>query len=474
MNRSAHTALLITGLAITLASSLSPSYAQNAPLVINAGQQKALALTLYNQNLGLVRDVRQLPALQAGQLLSIEDVSHQMMSETLRIEQAGQILEQNLNTNLISPDALLQAYVGRPLQLARTHQASGDETQYTIKLLSIQGGQAAIEHEGQIETIPSNRDGWRFIFPAIPAGMQSRPSLEILSSGTPTASDAVLTYLTQGLYWQMDYAITLNKEGNQLMLDGLATLNNQTGVDYPDSRILLRAGQVNQQAPVTYKQQRAVMMAMSDAQESGQPEEFQDYQLYQLPRKTTLRNGQTKQVSLIAADQVTTRKTYHYTFPVYAALNRGEQDAKPDIELTFNNTTDDGLGFALPAGTARVFSPDNEGIKHFIGSARIRHTAEGQQVKLPIGKAFDLTIRQRQTDFKKSFDSYLISQELTVRNSRAQSSQIDLNADFSQPWSIEESNHPFLQVSASRAQWTVTVPANESVTLNFRTKLSKQ
>ncbi|MEH6578246.1 MAG: DUF4139 domain-containing protein [Amphritea sp.] len=460
-------------LTLTLGTLLLSKYALSAPLVVDAQKQQALTLTLYNQNLGLVRDVRSIPQLAEGQRLFIEDVSHQMMSETLRVEQAGEILEQNLNTNLISPNSLLQAHVGKSLKLARSNPATGQETLYDIKLLSVQGNQAVIEKNSQVEIIPSNSSGWRFIFPTIPVGMQSRPSLEILSNGTSKSSQAVLTYLTQGMNWHMDYAINLNNEGTQLSLDGLATLSNQTGVDYPDSRIFLMAGQVNQQTPIRFKQPRAAMMAMSDTAESGQPQQLQDYQLYKLPHKTTLLNNQTKQVKLISASNVNVSQAYQYNFPVYAALNRSEQEAKPDIELAFNNHKSDGLGFPLPAGTARVFSPDPNGIKQFIGSAQIRHTAEGQQVKLPIGKAFDLTIKQRQSNFKKNYDSHLVSHELTVRNSRAKPATIKLNADFSQPWSVEESNQPFKKISASRAQWTVTVPGNQEIIVTFRANLSK-
>jgi hypothetical protein len=237
--------LLSTLLTLCLSSGLIA-----APLVVDADKQKSVTLTLYNQNLGLIRDVRSIPRINPGQTLFIKDVSHQMMSETLRIEQAGQIIEQNLNTNLISAGALLQAYTGKSLKIARINPATGQETVYDINLLSVAGAEAVISRTGQIETIPLNSRDWRFIFPSVPQGMLSHPSLEVRSNGTSKASDAVLTYLSHGLNWQMDYAITLNTAGDQLALDGLATLNNKTGVDYPDSKILLMAGQVNQIEPM--------------------------------------------------------------------------------------------------------------------------------------------------------------------------------------------------------------------------------
>jgi len=444
-----------------------------ASLIVDADKQKSVTLTLYNQNLGLIRDVRAIPRINPGQTLFIKDVSHQMMSETLHIEQAGQIIEQNLNTNLISSKALLQAYTGKSLKVARINPATGQETVYDISLLSIAGAKAVISRTGQIETIPLNSREWRFIFPSVPRGMLSHPSLEVRSNGTSKASDAVLTYLSHGLNWQMDYAITLNTAGDLLALDGLATLNNKTGVDYPDSKILLMAGQVNQIEAMPIRKQRTVMMEMAAAPQMGQPQEFQDYQLYRLPRTTSLLNGQTKQVSLIAANTVKAAKEYHYNFSVYPGPDRTNHEDRPAIKLKFLNQQQNGLGFPLPAGNVRVFSPDAEGIKHFIGSARINNSAAGQQISMALGKAFDLNIKRRQTEFNKNYDSHIVAQELILSNSRSQDSTITINSDFSQPWSIQDSSHPFKEINASQARWNINIPAKGEVKLNFRVKLNK-
>lgn len=448
---------------------------QAAPLSIDSDSQKSLTLTLYNQDLGLIRDVRQVPRINKGQTLYIKGISHQLMSETLQIENAGQIIEQNLNRNLISTEALLQAHIGRSLTVARLNPATGQESRFEATLLSKTGNQVVIQRENQIETIPADNGNWRFIFPSIPQGMLSKPSLEVRSSGTKAASDAVLTYLSHGLSWQMDYAIMLDKSGKQLSLNGLATLTNRSGVDYPDSKILLMAGQVNQLTAAPLHKQRAVMMAMSDAAvaESGQPQSFQDYQLYKLPRSTSLLNDQTKQVSLISADGVSSDKEYLYSFPVYAGPDRAMYEDKPNILLKFQNQQQDGLGFPLPAGNARVFSPDDDGNNHFIGSAPLRHSTLGQTISLPIGKAFDLSIKRHQSEFKKSYDSHLVGQTLTLRNNKTQPVTIKVNVDFNQPWKIEESSHPTLQINASRAQWQISIPANDEINLDFQVKLSK-
>ncbi|RTE65526.1 DUF4139 domain-containing protein [Amphritea opalescens] len=443
-----------------------------APLAVDAEKQQDLSITLYNQNLGLVRDVRALPRINPGQTLYIEDVSHQIMSQTLQVEDAGKILEQNLNNNLISVPALLNAYNGKMIQLARFNSVTGTETITEARLLRSDGNQALIEKEGHIETLPVNQQGWRFIFPALPEGMQASPSLEIRSAGTKKASDAVLTYLTQGLSWQMDYALVLNSAGDQLELDGLATLNNHTGVDFRNAKILLMAGQVNQtQAPMV-RQKTMALMADSMAG-SGAPQAFQDYQLYKLPQRASLLNGQTKQVSLINADKVNAVKSYHYQFQVSPSMDRQTYAQKPDIQISFNNTQQEGLGFPLPAGTARVFSPDDEGSRHFIGSASLRNSSQGQKVNLPIGKAFDLTIKQQQTLFEKTYDSFLTAYKLELSNSGDQAKQVEITANFHHSWKVVDSNQPYNRVNASQLRWQVEVPADGQASLIFKTELKK-
>ncbi|MDO6562933.1 DUF4139 domain-containing protein [Amphritea sp. 1_MG-2023] len=442
------------------------------PLTVDIEKQQDLSITLYNQNLGLVRDVRALPRINPGQTLYIRDVSHQIMSQTLQVENAGNILEQNLNNHLISVPALLHAYRGKMIQLARVNLVTGNETISDVRLLSADGSQALIEQNGHIETLPLNQQSWRFIFPDLPAGMQTRPSLEIRSAGTDKASHAVLTYLTQGLSWQMDYALILNQAGNQLQLDGLATLNNHTGVDFNNTNVMLMAGHVNQQQAPLIRQKTVMLMAESMA-DSGAPQAFQDYQLYTLPQRANLLNGQTKQVSLINADHINATKHYHYQFQISPSIDRQRYEQQPNINIRFINAKEEGLGFPLPAGTARVFSPDDNGVRHFIGSANIRHSNRGQTLDLPIGKAFDLTIKQQQTEFKKTATGYLTGYQLALNNSSQQAKTIDITANIQYDWQVTDSNHPYERINASQLRWQISVPAEGSTSLSVTTSLQK-
>ena len=222
--------------AILLATFSTVAVSDN--LQIGADQRKAVALTLYNQNLGLVRETRALPPLQTNQSVTLLDVSQQLQVESLRISNAGTILEQNLNTNLLSQNSLLQHYIGKTLQLARMNPATGKELISQVQLLSVNGNRALIKRNNRFETIPLNNQ-WRFIFPALPQQLLSKPSLSFKSSGTSKGKTAQISYLTGGLNWNMDYVLTMGTKSDLVSLDGLASLSNQTGTDFKGARISL-------------------------------------------------------------------------------------------------------------------------------------------------------------------------------------------------------------------------------------------
>ncbi|MFC6671780.1 DUF4139 domain-containing protein [Marinobacterium aestuariivivens] len=436
-------------------------------LPVDAGARQALSLTVYNQNLGLVRDTRQLPALSAGQPVVIEDVSRQMQTETLSINGAGAILEQTLNTNLLNHHSLLQHYLGRELSLARRNPADGEESLSAVTLLSIEGDRALVRRNEQIESIPLGQD-WRFIFPQLPAHLISRPSLEFRSQGTPAPAPATISYLTGGLSWQMDYVLNLDANGQRMALEGLATLHNDTGTDFRDAGFQLLAGTINQPAPEAYRKANLAMAAMADA--SGMaPEAFQDYHLYSLPQRTSLLDQQHKQLPLVSQAALPVKREYRHEFLVIPRLDNQRHKSPAQTWLAFRNGADQ----PLPAGAVRTFAPDEQGRLQFVGGARIDHTATGQDVELQLGDAFDLSIERQQTLFSKEYDSQLLEYEVLVRNSAAADKQLQLAVNFTQPWSLEHSSLPMQQENSGRAQWTLDIPAEDKRVLRFRVRLKK-
>jgi hypothetical protein len=450
---------------VALLATLSAHLCAATPLSIDAQAQKSLSLTVYNQNLGLVRDTRALPALEAGQAVVIQDVSRQMQTQTLSIKGAGQILEQNLNTNLLSHQSLLQHYLGQELQLARRNPASGDESITSVTLLSIEGDRALVRRDHQIESIPLNAD-WRFIFPQLPAHLSSKPSLEFRSQGTAATGEATFSYLTGGLSWQMDYVMTLDEGGSQMSLEGLATLQNSTGVDFENARFQLMAGTLNQPAPEMYRKANVAMAAMA-ADAGAAPAAFEDFQLYSLPQSTSLLDQQQKQLPLVSTQALPVKREYRHEFLVFPQPDNQRHRSAPQSWLTFTNGKDS----PLPGGAVRAFAPDEHGLLQFIGGSQIKHTATEQDVELMLGEAFDLNIERQQTLFSKEYDGHLAEYEVLVRNSAAEPKQLNLAVNFTQPWTLQHASQDMAATRGGRALWTLDIPAKGKTVLRFRVKL---
>lgn len=462
---------LLSGLFILTATELAAD-----GLKIGAEKRQDITLTLYNQNLGLVRETRKIPPLRKQQQVTLEDVSAQMQIESLYISNAGQILEQNLNTNLLNQHSLLQHYVGKQLQLARLNPVSGEETISLVKLISIEGNRALISRERRFESIPLNTQ-WRFIYPEIPDKLLAKPSLTFRSKGTSRTQDARISYLSGGMNWNMDYVLTLNKAGNRVDLDGRASLSNQTGTDFPASQINLLAGELYHPASRgSYRKQGVEMMRAiaADAAPAPSPEGLQDFHLYHLPYKTDLLHGQVKQVSLISASDIPVERLYDYQFLVYPTLERNQHRVKPELMIRFTNDTASNLGKPLPAGSLRTFSPDNRGQLQFIGGTNINHTGKNDELEIKLGKAFDLSIHRKQTHFSKTFSGHLVSQELRISNSRETTANLNLTANFPLVWRMKNSSHEFEKIQGGSARWKLQVPAKGETVLNFTVEMDKR
>ena len=461
-------------ISILVASSL-PVYAADA-LTVGVNQRQSIGLTLYNRDLALVRETRAMPQMNAGQSVTIEDVSKQLQPETLRIKNAGKILEQNFNARLLSQRAILEHYLNRELELARTNPATGAETLSKATLLSVDNNQALISRNNRVETIPLNGQ-WRFIFPSRPSELLTKPSLSFRSQGTSGQSDAKISYLTSGLNWTMNYVLTLSQDGDTANLSGMAALTNNSGTSFPDAQVQLMAGNVNTAPrPRMYKSvrhQEAAVALSAAADGVAPPAQMEAFHLYELPGKVDLEEGQQKQITLMNSDDVALKRTYQHEFFVGAHQDSQRYRIKPNLRLSFTNTREEGLGQPMPAGNIRVFRPDTQDQLQFVGGARINHTAEKDPVKITLGQAFDLTLTRNQSQFQKTYNGFLVGQELRITNSRSKPATVVVRANFPYEWELEHSSIPMEKISAGAAQWTVEVSGKSDQLLNFSVQMKK-
>lgn len=440
--------------------------------------RKSVSVTVYNNGLGLVRDVRSVNLQSGKNSLAFVDVSASIQPETaLFLGRDVSVLEQNFNFDLLSQTSLLNKFLGKQIQVLRTNAGNGKETLETATVLAVDAG-LVLKIGDRIET---NYDG-RLIFPDVPANLRDRPTLVIdVIAKAAGLQDVELAYLTNGMSWKADYVAELNDDETKIALNGWVTLTNTTGVSYENASLQLVAGDVNRvrpQRPVMMKAARNAVMLEAAAFDSAVSEqELMDYHLYSLGRATDILSNQTKQVALLNAPSVSASKVYNMEniVPVYAAQGMRNVDMRnAKVKLKFENKKADGLGMALPAGTVRVYKSDDKKSLYFVGEDSIRHTPENEKIELTLGDAFDVTASAKQTDFTQMGEkTYDATYEITFKNAKKTPVVISYYQSFPQTFRILTQSVKSENDNASRVKWEIPVKASGETVLTFSVRVSR-
>ncbi len=469
-----------TLLGLTLSLLMPFAYAEQQSTIAD---QTAIAVTIYNENLALVKDRRKLTLATGVNTLAFRGVSAQMRPETAMLRSLDSaplhILEQNFDFDLLTPQKLLEKYVGKDIQIARLNPATGKETIETATVLSTQQG-TVVKIGDRIETNPPGR----FIFDNVPNNLRDQPTLVTqISNQTKGAQTAELSYLTGGLSWKSDYVAELNADDSQLDLTGWITLTNQSGTAYNHAKLQLVAGDVNHVQPERIRVKMYEMrseMAVSTADSGVSEEGLFEYHLYSLPRETNLADKQTKQVSLLTAQSIPVTKQLllqganYYYLQQYGEIGR---KMKIGVFVEFDNKEDANLGLPLPKGIVRVYKNDSQDNAQFIGEDRIDHTPKNETVRLKLGDAFDVTGTKIQTDFKKRphsgryHNAYSSSFELTLNNAKSEPVTVTVREPIPGEWRMLKESHPHQKVSSSMAEWKITIPAESKQILRYQVEV---
>src|SRR2546421_1976220 len=237
--------------------------------------QQSVAVTIYNENLALIKDTRRV-TLEAGQnRLALREVSGRMRPETASLRSLSHpgtlaLVEQNFDFDLLTPQKLLEKYVGRNVRIVRTHPTTGVESLESATVLAANAG-VVLKIGDRIETgLPG-----RIVYDGVPPNLRDRPTLvtELASqrAGTQTVE---LSYLSGGLSWKADYVAELNAADTALDLNGWVTLTNTSGTAYPNAKLQLVAGDINRvRDEMKYAVKRANGMAAAEAPASQMQQE---------------------------------------------------------------------------------------------------------------------------------------------------------------------------------------------------------
>jgi hypothetical protein len=450
--------------------------AQSPEHVSSLGDRQSVNVTVYNGGTALVHDRRRI-SLKAGlNRLAWRDVSAEMDESSVLLKPLGSIddlsvLEQNFDFDLLDPSALLNRYVGKIVTVVHPPEFAGQkETRERARLLSTNGG-IVLQYADRIET---QLRGY-IVYPSAPANFRDRPTLVLdLDSAMSGPQTLDLSYLTNGMSWRADYVGAMSADETHMSLRGLVTLSNTSGESYENARLQLVAGNVNVAQPQVQGMLKTIARVTSRSYGEMQQENYFEYHLYTLQRPTSILNNQTKQVTMLAAQDIPIRKTLEL---------RGSQEyyesAQPDlgdrlpvgVYVSFDNKGE-GLGVPLPAGIVRLYKNDSHGLSQFIGSDNIDHTPKNETVRLYLGNSFDVTARKRQTNYVVLADcTSESSYEIVLSNAKSVPQNVLVVEGIPGDWRIVQENVQHTKSSAATANWLVPVPADGRATLTYTARV---
>ena len=451
--------------------------------------REQIALTIYNTSQAMVREKRLIPLKAGINRIALRDVSANIMAETVSIVASDgaplQLLEQNFDFDLLSENALLNKYVGKPVTAIRTNPATGEETREIATILANNNG-VILQYADRIET----RIAYdvRLAFADVPGNLRDRPTLLVDLNAAQDGEQGIdISYLTSGLSWKADYVATLANDEKSLNLAGWVTLTNQSGTTYANAQLQLIAGDVNVAQP-PYRNSYDMGVGAAPVYEAApmmQQEELFEYHLYTLPRSTTIAHNQNKQVALLSAANVPVEKEYRLQGADYWYWQSMKNDSpelgdkrKVDVFMQFDNTEESQLGLPLPKGVMRVYKNDRNGRAQFIGEDNIDHTAKNDSVRLKLGSAFDITGTWKHLDsqYIDSADSrkntYKGSYSIELSNGKAEEVVVKIVEPIPGSWEIIAESHAHHKASASLAEWRIPVPAEGKTTLTYSVKIT--
>jgi hypothetical protein len=476
--------LTLTSIALALAIPLRALSAES-----DAKDSKGINLTIYNQNFGLVKDIRSVDLKEGINYLRFEDVAAQIdptsvSFQSLSAPNTVTVREQNYQYDLMDPQTILSKSVGKTLKF-RQYQ-NGQVRELTGVLLnspqasvSDTNGNVSVRYQGLVVRTPEgvilNPQG-EVELAELPPGLVPKPSLLWkLETDKAGKHDAEIAYQTSGMGWKCDYVAVANNDDSKMDLTSWVTLDNKSGASYKNAALKLIAGDVHKvQQPRAYGGLTRGMMVAKAAAPQFQEQSFAEYHMYSLQGKTDLNQNETKQMSLFNAANVPVKKSFVFEpapnqyWPMGDYGGGSGDPTKIKIKLEVENSQQNQLGMALPKGKVRVYKKDQDGALQFIGEDLIDHTPRNEKIRLYIGDAFDLVGERTQTNVQQVNDrtrreSYTIS----LRNRKDKPVTMTAVEHSYGQWKILSSSIPFTKKDSRTFEFSAPVQPNGEVKIDY-------
>jgi hypothetical protein len=442
-----------------------------------SADRESVALTVYNGNFGLVREVRNVTLSEGRVSLDFRDVAEHIQPETVAIKSLSSpgglnVFEQNYRYDLLTPQKLLEKYVGKKVKLHRYSEKLGTEQTVDAEVVSFNEGQPIFKIDGEV----TYGYGGRVSFPEVPSNLIARPTLALLLGSSVSRQKIELTYVTQQLSWSSDYVLTIDDQEKSGDLVGWVTLRNTSGASFENAKLKLVAGDVQRVAS-----RDATKNMLAKAEEAKDDNDFKEegffeYHLYTLGRPTTVLDKEQKQVVLEEATgiRLDKRLIFSGTPNFYRQRFGGEvtKNQKVGVYLDIQNRADNHLGMPLPKGVVRVYKADSSGAKQFIGEDTIDHTPRDEKIRIKMGEAFDVVGDRKQMawhalDVCRSETDW----EISLRNHKDVAAEVLDVEPVGGDWTIVRSSHEATRKDAQTFTFTVNVPARGETKITYSVRV---
>jgi len=441
-------------------------------MLISAGNLLAddVSVTIYNNNLGVVHETRQLNFTKGTGRVSFIDVPSMIDATSVGFElvdksKSAVILEQNYAFDLVSPEKIYAKYIDKNIDL---FDKQGNI--FSGTLLSFANGAFVLkDRSGKIQIVRLEQVV-NANFPELPEGLITRPTLFWLyNSNFSGPADCQVSYQTSGMNWTAEYVGILSEDEKALNLTGWSSINNRSGATYKDATLKLIAGDIHRAAEDRIRQKSGMVTleAAAYAPSAGfEEKEFFEYHLYTLPRKATLADNEIKQIALFEPASTAVEKKYYY--------QPEQNNKKVKVAIEFKNGMENGLGMPLPAGRTRIFKADTDGSMILLGEDKIDHTPKDEDVKLTIGYAFDVSAEEKVLNYQK-ISSRVDEQayRIEIRNHKKEDISVIIEKKLYGDWDIVNTSYEYVKKDANTLKFEIPVNADGKVAVDFTVRTSR-
>jgi hypothetical protein len=425
-------------------------------------QAEDLAVTVYNSNLGVVKDTRSFDLDNGYNEISLVDIAARIDPTSVRINLDGQgeitVVEQNFQYDLLSPAKLMEKYLDDRVSLVTQ---SGKEFEGT--LLGFDNASMVVELDRGGVVIVSREQVTDVSLPPGRKDLIVKPTLVYqVHASRGTRATAEVAYMTEGMNWHAEYVAVLGEGDRSMDLSSWVSIDNKSGATYRDARLKLIAGDVHRVA------KKAPMMieapTMMDARYAGAPQPieekaFFEYHMYTVPRPTTVKDREVKQIQFLPETEIETEKIYNFD-------SHKSQNVR--VVMEFENSEGNNLGVPLPEGKVRVYKADDDGSLEFIGEDRIEHTPKDEDVKVYVGDAFDIVAERTRTNFDRVSDRVVMeTYEIKLRNHKEEAIEVVVSEYIYGDWSIRKASHEYEKKKADLVEFVIPVEVDGETILTY-------